>query len=300
MDLVTALPKALPKASRWDWRMASLTAQPMTRQTASWMELLSELLMARRTECLMELRKALLMVSWMDLRTAPPMGQRTWRQTARRMGLRMAQLMERWWEPTSAQQMAQAKASAWERGMASLMALRTEWLTPRWMELLTALPKASEWERRMERQTASWMGLLSEPLMVQQSVRQTVMLMAQLTGRQKAAETLEAVGRDTAVAVRGKAGMLVRHPAAWGVGAMLAAAAMGRVAVGRVAGVRVVVELVTGECMVARRTECRMELRKALLMVSRMDLRTAPPMGHRTVRQTARRMGLLTVQLMGR
>ena len=81
--------------------MASLTAQPMARQTASWMELLSELLMARRTECLMELRKALLMVSWMDLRTAPPMGQRTVRQTARRIGLLTAQLMGRQWGPSS-------------------------------------------------------------------------------------------------------------------------------------------------------------------------------------------------------
>ena len=63
MDLRTALPKALLKASGWDWRMASLTASLMARQTASWMELLSELLIARRTECRMELRKALLMAS---------------------------------------------------------------------------------------------------------------------------------------------------------------------------------------------------------------------------------------------
>ena len=42
-----------------------------------------------------------------------------------------------------------------------------------------------------ERQTESWMELLSEPLMAQQSVRQTVLLMAQLTGRQRAWQTAQ-------------------------------------------------------------------------------------------------------------
>ena len=63
MELLTALLTALLKARGWEWRMASLTAQPMAWQTASWMVLLSELLIPRRTECRMELRKALLMGS---------------------------------------------------------------------------------------------------------------------------------------------------------------------------------------------------------------------------------------------
>ena len=45
--------------------------------------------------------------------------------------------------------------------------------------------------RPMGRQTESWMELLSEPLMAQQSVRQTVLLMAQLTGRQTAWQTAQ-------------------------------------------------------------------------------------------------------------
>ena len=51
------------------------------------------------------------------------------------------------------------------------------------MALLMARPM--EWlkARRME--------LLSEPLMAQQSVRQTVLLMAQLTGRQRAWQTAQ-------------------------------------------------------------------------------------------------------------
>ena len=42
-----------------------------------------------------------------------------------------------------------------------------------------------------KRLTESWMELLSEPLMAQQSVRQTVLLMAQLTGRQRAWQTAQ-------------------------------------------------------------------------------------------------------------
>ena len=45
--------------------------------------------------------------------------------------------------------------------------------------------------RPMAWQTASWMELLSEPLMAQQSVRQMVLLMAQLTGRQRAWQTAQ-------------------------------------------------------------------------------------------------------------
>ena len=45
--------------------------------------------------------------------------------------------------------------------------------------------------RPMAWQTASWMELLSEPLMAQQSVRQTVLLMAQLMGRQRAWQTAQ-------------------------------------------------------------------------------------------------------------
>ena len=51
------------------------------------------------------------------------------------------------------------------------------------MALLTALLTG--------RGMASWMELLSEPLMAQQSVRQTVLLMAQLTGRQRAWQTVQ-------------------------------------------------------------------------------------------------------------
>ena len=63
------------------------------------------------------------------------------------------------------------------------------------MELLTALLMVTLIQRRtaapMGRQTASWMELLSEPLMARQSVRQTVLLMAQLTGRQRAWQTAQ-------------------------------------------------------------------------------------------------------------
>ena len=45
--------------------------------------------------------------------------------------------------------------------------------------------------RPMGRQTESWMELLSEPLMARQSVRQTVLLMAQLMGRQRAWQTAQ-------------------------------------------------------------------------------------------------------------
>ena len=67
------------------------------------------------------------------------------------------------------------------------------------MAQLTALPKAAGWEwwmpllmaRPMEWLKARRMELLSEPLMAQQSVRQTVLLMAQLTGRQRAWQTAQ-------------------------------------------------------------------------------------------------------------
>ena len=67
------------------------------------------------------------------------------------------------------------------------------------MELLTALLMVTLIERRtaapMGRQTASWTELLSEPLMARQSVRQPVLLMAllmaQLTGRQRAWQTAQ-------------------------------------------------------------------------------------------------------------
>ena len=45
--------------------------------------------------------------------------------------------------------------------------------------------------RPMGRQTGRWMELLSEPLMAQQSVQQTVLLMAQLMGRQRAWQTAQ-------------------------------------------------------------------------------------------------------------
>ena len=45
--------------------------------------------------------------------------------------------------------------------------------------------------RPMGRQTESWIELLSEPLMAQQSVRQTVLLRAQLTGRPRAWQTVQ-------------------------------------------------------------------------------------------------------------
>ena len=55
------------------------------------------------------------------------------------------------------------------------------------MALLMARPM----ERSTEWLTASWMELLSEPLMAQQSVRQMVLLMVQLTGRQRAWQTAQ-------------------------------------------------------------------------------------------------------------
>ena len=83
--------------------------------------------------------------------------------------------------------------------MARLMARPMEWLKARRMAQLTALPRAAGWEwrmallmaRPMEWLKARRMELLSEPLMARQSMQQTVLLMAQLTGRQRAWQTAQ-------------------------------------------------------------------------------------------------------------